>query len=96
MIAWWSVTFASLTTRCSGSDSSADHVLGALAVLRVVADQLGGRLDLRDQVAGQEARVGTRVGDRLVLLVERCAADSVRRAEKPYSVFAWRWSEVRS
>ena len=33
-------------------------------------DELGGRLDLGDHVAGQEARVRARVGDRLVLLVE--------------------------
>ena len=36
----------------------------------VVAHQLGDRLDLLDHVAGHEARVGARVGERLVLLVE--------------------------
>ena len=46
------------------------HVLGALRVGRVVAHQLGDRLDLLDHVAGHEARVGARVGERLVLLVE--------------------------
>ena len=70
MIAWWSSTFLSLTTRPSGSLSSDGHVLGALRVLGVVADQLGGRPDLGDHVAGQEARVGARVGERLVLLVQ--------------------------
>src|SRR3712207_4663071 len=37
---------------------------------RVVPDELGGRLDLADHLARQEARVRARVGDRLVLLVE--------------------------
>ena len=46
------------------------HVLGRLLVLPVVTDQLGDRLDLGDHVAGQEARVRARVGERLVLLVE--------------------------
>ena len=36
----------------------------------VVPDVLGGRLDLGDHVAGQEARVRTRVGERLVVLVQ--------------------------
>ena len=46
------------------------HVARAGRVLGLRADELGGRLDLADLVARQEARVGTRVGERLVLLVE--------------------------
>ena len=70
MIAWWSSTFLSLTTRPERQLVERGHVLGAAPVAGVVADQLGGRLDLGDHVAGQEARVGARVGERLVLLVE--------------------------
>ena len=46
------------------------HVGRGARVLALAADQLGGRLDLGGHVAGQEARVGARVGERLVLLVE--------------------------
>ena len=79
MIAWWSWTFLSLTTRWSGRLSSACTYSDARPVLRVVADDLRGRLDLGDHVAGQEARVGTRVGERLVLLVE-----ALGRAERAF------------
>ena len=70
MIAWWSVTFASLTTRPSGSVSRPGHVGGGARVLALLADQLGGRLDLAGHVAGQEAGARARIGERLVLLVE--------------------------
>ena len=46
------------------------HVRGRLGVLAVLADVAGDRLDLAAHVRGQEARVRTRVGERLVLLVE--------------------------
>ena len=46
------------------------HVGGRLRVLLVAAHARGGRLDLADHVGGEEARVGARVGQRLVLLVE--------------------------
>ena len=46
------------------------HVGGGAGVLALPADQLGRRLDLAGHVAGQEAGVGARVGERLVLLVE--------------------------
>ena len=71
MIAWWSVTLASLTTRPSGSTSSPVDVGGGLARTRgCVPTSAGGRLELGDHVAGQEARVRARVGERLVLLVQ--------------------------
>src|SRR3954468_10037116 len=47
-----------------------EHIFRRAPVLGVVAHEPCGRLDLRDLVARQEARVGPRVGDRLVLLVE--------------------------
>src|ERR687891_349419 len=68
MIAWWSWTFWSFTTRPSGSLSRLSTY--AAPVLGAPADQLGRGLDLADHVAGQVARVGARVGERLVLLVE--------------------------
>ena len=70
MIAWWSVTFASSTTRASGSTSSDATYSAPFAVLGLRADQLGDRLDLLDHVGRQVARVRARVGERLVLLVE--------------------------
>ena len=70
MIAWWSSTFLSLTTRPSGSFSSAVTYAAPFAYALVAPDELGGGLDLGDHVARQEARVRARVGDRLVLLVE--------------------------
>ena len=54
-----------------------EHVLRAAPVLRVVAHEADDRLDLGDHVAGQKARVGARIGQRLVLFVE-----SLRRAQR--------------
>ena len=47
----------------------AGDVLGGFGVLGPGADELGDGLDLGDHVAGEVARVGARVGERLVLLV---------------------------
>ena len=79
MIAWWSVTFSSLTTRASGSRSRPVTYSAPLRYSRLRADQLGDRLDLGDHVARQVARVGARVGQRLVLLVA-----ALRRAERAF------------
>ena len=49
MIAWWSSTFLSLTTRPSGSFSSEVTYSAPLRYCGVVADQLGGRPDVGDQ-----------------------------------------------
>ena len=46
------------------------HVGGGARVLALAADQLGDRLDLADHVGGDVPRVGARVGEGLVLLVE--------------------------
>ena len=70
MIAWWSVTLASSTTRPSGSTSRPWTYSAARPVVGVAADVAGDRLELGDHVAGQVARVGARIGQRLVLLVE--------------------------
>ena len=75
MIAWWSVTFSSLTTRASGSRSRPVTYSAPRGTRAALADELGDRLDLVDHVGGQVARVGARVGQRLVLLV----ADAARR-----------------
>ena len=48
----------------------AEDVLARPARTRLLADQLGDRLDLGDHVAGQVPRVRTRIRQRLVLLVE--------------------------
>ena len=53
-----------------GERVEADHVLGGCRVLRPAPDHLGGGLDLGDHVAGEEARAGSRIGERLVLLVQ--------------------------
>ena len=77
MIAWWSSTRLSLTTRPSGSFSRRVTYSAALRVA-VVAPHVGrGRLDLADHVGGEEARARARVRDRLVLLVE-----PLRRGER--------------
>src|SRR5205085_9462183 len=49
----------------------AEHVARAGRVLGDRKERLGGRLELRDEVAGEEARRGARVRDRLLALVER-------------------------
>ena len=78
MIAWWSCTFLSLTTRSRGRLSSEVTYSAAFAYCALWPDQLGRGLDLGDHVTGQVARAGTRVGERLVLLVE-----ALRGGERP-------------
>ena len=55
-----------------------DDVFGGLAVLAMRAHELRDRLDLLDHVARQIARVGARIGQRLVLLVQ-----ALRRCQRP-------------
>src|SRR5205823_3180108 len=49
----------------------AEHVACGGRIVRDREQRLGGRLQLRDEVAGEEARRGARVRDRLLALVER-------------------------
>ena len=70
MIAWWSVTLASLTTRPSGSTSSPVTYAAARAYSRWRADDRSRRLQVADHVARQEARAGARIRQRLVVLVQ--------------------------
>src|SRR5207245_6543080 len=61
-----------------------EHVLGSGAVLLDRTQCLGGRLQLRDHVAGQEARRGSRIRDRLLPFVQRLP--SLQRAARRESV----------
>ena len=78
MIAWWSVTFASLTTRPSGSTSSPVTYFAAAAYSRCTPTSARDRLDLADHVRRQEARARARIREQLVLLVE-----PLRRRQRP-------------
>src|SRR6185437_15170083 len=48
-----------------------EHVFGSLAVVLDRLQRRGGRLQLGNHVAGEEARGRTRIRDRLLALVER-------------------------
>ena len=70
MIAWWSPTFASSTTRPSGSRSRPVTYFAPAAYSGPSRPTLrGGRLDLGDHVARQVARARPRIREDLVLLV---------------------------
>jgi hypothetical protein len=49
----------------------AEHVARARRIVRDRRERLGGRLQLRNEVAGEIARVRPRVRDRLLALVQR-------------------------
>ena len=73
MIAWWSVTLASLITRPSGSTSRPVTYSAAFAYSRCSPTSSAIGLISPTMSRRQEARVRARVGERLVLLVAAAA-----------------------
>jgi len=59
-----------LTDATQRQQIQADHVRRGLGVLGLTADQFGDGLDLGHDVAGEKARAGSRIGQRLVLLIQ--------------------------
>ena len=71
MIAWWSVDLRVVDDARERQLLQAEHVARGRGVLADRLERGGGRLQLRDEVAGEPARARSRIGDRLLVLVER-------------------------
>ena len=96
MSAWWSSTFASLTTRARGSESSfsTNCAPAAYSGMSTRVAAVGFSCGTRSPESQRELVRGYVIA--FLPSYRDWAAESVRRAEKPNRRFASRWSEVRS